>query len=102
MKKKYKLGPSTTLILLTIIVAILGTIFSILNIDGTVTNIENGVLSTSTITFNNILTKEGIKYLFSNVVINFKMFEPLVLLIISLIGVSICENSVKSFFTLSF
>lgn len=91
MKKKYKLGPSTTIIILTFIVAILGAVFSILNIDGTITNIDNGVLST--ITVNNILTKEGIKYIFSNIVVNFKMFEPLVLLIISLIGTSICENS---------
>ena len=93
MKKKYKIGPSTTIIILTIVVGILGTIFSILNIDGTITNIENGALFTTSTTFNNILSKEGIKYIFSNVVVNFKMYEPLVLLIISLIGVSICENS---------
>ena len=93
MKRKYKIGPSTTIILLSIIVGLIGTIFSIFNIEGTVTNIENGVLSTSTITFQSLLTSKGIKYFFSNIVVNFKMYEPLVLLIISLIGVSICENS---------
>ncbi len=93
MKKKYKIGPSTTIIALSIIVGLIGTIFSIFNIEGTVTNIENGVLSTSTITFQSLLTSKGVKYFFSNIVVNFKMYEPLVLLIISLIGVSICENS---------
>ncbi len=93
MKKKYTIGPSTTIIILTIIVGLLGTIFSILNVEGTITNIENGVLSTSNIGFNSLLTKSGIKYLFSNIILNFKTFEPLVLLIISLIGVSICESS---------
>ncbi len=93
MKKKYIIGPSTTIIILTFIVGLLGTIFSILNIEGTVTNIENGVLSTSSVSFNSLLTTSGIKYIFSNIVMNFKTFEPLVLLIISLIGVSICESS---------
>ena len=87
------IGPSTTLIILTILVALLGTVFSILNFEGTITNIDNNVLSTSTITFKSMFSIEGIKYLFSNVVINFKIFEPLVLLIISLIGASILETS---------
>ena len=93
MKKKYVIGPSTTIIILTIIVGLLGTVFSILNIEGTITNIENGILSTSNVAFKSLINKEGIKYLFSNIVLNFKTFEPLVLLIISLIGVSICESS---------
>ena len=93
MKKKYVIGPSTTVIVLTLIIAILGSVFSIFNLEGTVTNIDGGVLSTSTITFKSMFTTEGFRYLFSNVVLNFKMYEPLVLLIISLIGVSVCENS---------
>ena len=93
MKKKYTIGPSTTVIFLTFIVAILGSIFSIFNLEGTVTNIDNNILSTTTITFKSMFTAEGFKYLFSNVILNFKMYEPLVLLIISLIGVSVCENS---------
>lgn len=93
MKNKRIIGPSTTLIILTLLVALLGTIFFILNFEGTITNIDNNVLSTSTITFKSMFSVEGIKYLFSNIVINFQMFEPLVLLIISLIGVSILETS---------
>lgn len=93
MKKKYRIGPSTAIIFLTVLVAILGTMFSILNIEGTLTNIDNNVLTTSTVTFKSILSVDGIKYLFSNIILNFKMYEPLVLLIISLIGISICENS---------
>ena len=93
MKKKYTIGPSSSIIILTIIVGILGTALSIFNIEGTITNIENGVLSTTTTTFKSLMTSSAIKYIFSNIVVNFKMYEPLVLLIISLIGVSICENS---------
>lgn len=93
MKKKYTIGPSTTIIILTIIVGLLGTVFSIFNFDGTITNIENGALSTSVVGFKSLLTSDGIKYLFSNVILNFKTFEPVILLIISLIGASICEKS---------
>lgn len=93
MKKKYVIGPSTTIIILTIIVGLLGTVLSIFNVEGTITNIENGVLSTSVVGFRNLLTADGIKYLFSNIVLNFKTFEPVILLIISLIGASICEKS---------
>ena len=42
MKKKRKLGLSSSIIILTFIIGILGTIFSILGVEGTVTNIEKG------------------------------------------------------------
>lgn len=92
-KKKNHIGPVTTIIFLTIIVALIGTFFSLIGVDGTVTSMTNNALETSLVNVESILTFEGIRYLFSNIVTNFVLCEPLVLLIIALIGVSICEQS---------
>ena len=92
-KKKKMLGPVITIIIMTIIVVISSAIFSLLGITGNQTLIINGSLETSLITVNNILTQDGIKYIFSNIITNFQVFEPLVLLIISLITISIGEAS---------
>lgn len=91
--KKKMLGPVITIIIMTFIIVLLSAIFSLLGITGNQTLIVNGSLETSLATVNNILTKDGIKYVFTNVVTNFQIFEPLVLLIISLMTVSIGEAS---------
>lgn len=97
MKKKTKnksmLGPVITILILTFIVIISSSIFSLLQIDAEQTKIVNGVLETSVVTVNNLLTKEGLTYMFSSIVQNLQVFKPLVLLIISLISISIAEAS---------
>ncbi|MDD2377678.1 MAG: AbgT family transporter [Bacilli bacterium] len=92
-KHNIMLGPVITLILLTIIVIVASTIFSLLGIEGQKTQIVNDALQTSLTTVNNILTKDGLKYVISSTLTNFKLFEPLVLLIISLIALGIGEAS---------
>lgn len=92
-QKKLMLGPVITIILLTIVLMFLSSIFSILGIGGQKTAIINGALESSMVTAKNIFTIEGIKYIFSNVVVNFRSFEPLVLIIMSFIAVSIGESS---------
>lgn len=93
MKKKKNIGPVTTLIFLTFICAFISSILSIIGFEGTVTYMTNNTLETSLITVENILSYDGIRYLFLNIVDNFILCKPLVLLIISLIGSSICEQS---------
>lgn len=93
MKKKYNIGSSTTLIFLIIIVAILGTFLSLINFEGSVTTIDNGYATTSTVSIESVFTQEGFRTFFSNIIMNFRLLEPLALLIVSLIGISICEQS---------
>ncbi|MGE5456083.1 MAG: AbgT family transporter [Ignavibacteriales bacterium] len=92
-KKNIMLGPVITIIILTAVVIILSAVFSLLGIEGQKTEIVNNTLQTSLTTVNNILTKDGLKYVISNALVNFKLFEPLVLLIISLIALGIGEAS---------
>ena len=92
-KKKKMLGPVITIILLTFIIIVTSTVFSLLQIDAEQTSIVKSSLETSVVTVNNILTRDGIKYILGNIITNLQLFEPLVLLIISLITVSIGEAS---------
>jgi len=92
-KKNIMLGPVITIIILTALVVIFSAIFSLLGIEGQKTEIINNTLQTSLTTVNNILTKDGIKYVISNALVNFKLFEPVILLIISLIALGIGEAS---------
>ena len=91
--KKKMLGPVIAIMLLTLIIVILSAVFSMLQIVAEQTAISKNALETSIVTVNNILTKDGIKYILSNMLVNLQLFEPLVLLIISLITVSIGEAS---------
>lgn len=92
-KKKIMLGPVITIVILTFCLMTLSFFFSLLGIQGHKTAIVNGTLESSLVTVKNIFTIEGMKYIFGNVVINFRTFEPLVLIIMSFIAVSIGEAS---------
>lgn len=90
-KKLKRTGPITTIIFLLIGVCVLSFILNLLGVRGYAT--EAGTLETSIVTINNAISKDGIKYILNNTILNFQMMEPLVYLIISLIAVSILETS---------
>ena len=95
MKRRNKktFGPVLMIMLITFIIIIVSFLFSILQIRADKTSIINGNLETSVVTVKNILSLEGITYIFSNSILNLSVFEPLVLLIISLVGIGIGEKS---------
>ncbi len=92
-KKKVFQGALSTILIMCFIVMCLSFILSLIGFEGYETYISNGSLESSLVTVNNIFSVNGIKYLFNNSVTNFRLFEPLVLLIISLIGVSVADVS---------
>lgn len=92
--KKDKLyGPVSVLIGLILGVSILSLLMSIFNIDGYETVIQNGTMETVLVTVKNVFSLDGIKFILGNAVDNFRILEPLILIIISLLGISICEKS---------
>ncbi len=96
MKKKKKRifqGALSTILIMIAIVMGLSFLLSIFGVESYQTYISNGRLESSLVTVNNIFSVNGFKYLFSNALTNFKLFEPLTLLIISLIGISIADTS---------
>ena len=90
-KKINRTGPITTIVILLLVISVLSFILNLLGVRGYIT--EAGSLQTSLVTINNVLSKEGIKYILNNSITNFQLMEPLVYLIISLIAVSILETS---------
>lgn len=105
MKNKFKnkkmLGPVITMIILIAIVIFLSAFCSLIELDAQRTEIVRGTLETNLITVNNVLTKDGIKFVIGNVITSLQTFEPLYLLILSLIAISIGEASglFKAIFT---
>ena len=101
-KKNSKgIGPVVVILILTILVIVLSSICSILEFQGEKAEIINGVLTTSLVSVQNIFTPSGFKYILTSATNNFKMFNPLFLLICSLIGIGIGERSglFKALFT---
>jgi len=92
-KRGIFLGPILVILIMIVLIALCSWIFSLLGISGQQTIISGGEIKTTLVPVNNLISRQGIKYIFSNVVINFQLFEPLFLLLISLIGISIGEAS---------
>lgn len=92
-KKKIMLGPVITIIIMTLLILIISAVASIFNIGGEITKVSNGTLETETINVKNLFSAEGFKYIFSSPTQTFKTFEPLILLIISLMAISIGKAS---------
>lgn len=92
-KGKILFGPVITILILTFLIMFASLILSRMQFEGEITSVNNGALTSSLTLINNIFTLDGLKFLFSNIVTNFQNFEPLVILIISLIGISIGESS---------
>lgn len=93
LKSNKLLSPVITMLFLIILVSILSFIFEKINLDGSITSIVNGKLETSIVVVKNVLSKDGLIYMLSNLTTNFNLLEQLVLIIISLFSISILDSS---------
>ncbi len=89
--RKLNLGPITVMIVISAILIVLSFALNKIGLTGKMTDLET--LETTTITVNNILSKDGIRNIFGSALKNFRAIEPLVAIIVSLITVSILEVS---------
>lgn len=92
-KKERVFGPVSVMFVILAVVAVLSCLFSIFEIEAYKTVIANNTLESTLVTVKNILSIEGFQFIIGNIVDNFRQFEPLVLIIISLLGIGICERS---------
>lgn len=96
MKKwEIKLHPAILLFVLTIIVMVISSVGSILNLETTYYNVNavTGELETQVVTINNLFNRTGLQYLVSNMINNFISFAPLGTLIVGLMGVGVAYKS---------
>ena len=103
-KKRKKLSPIVTFIILTLATILLSGFLNLLNIQSeykTINKATNDVIN-NVIEVKNLFSTSGIKYIVTHAVKNFVEFAPLSKLIIVLIGIGILEKTgfMKSFFTL--
>ena len=93
--KEKKLHPALLLFILTIIIMIVSSVGSILNLETTYYNVNpvTGELETQIVTINNLFNRTGIQYLVSNMLPNFINFAPLGTLILGLMGVGVAYKS---------
>jgi len=98
-RKKRSMGPVVEIILFSIVVALFCFIFSLIGTSGYIT--EGGTFETTLVVLNNFFSTAGIKHIVNNSLVNFQTLEPLVLVMLSLIAVSILEASglLKQIFT---
>lgn len=103
-KKKVKLSPIMTFIIMTIIVIVLSGFLHLLNIQAeysTVNTVSNEVVN-NVVEVENLFSTSGIKHIVTSAVNGFVNFEPLATLIIILLGLGILEKTgfMRSFFTI--
>lgn len=103
-KKKLKLSPIMTFIIMTIVVIVLSGFLHLLNIQAeysTVNTVSNEAVN-NVVEVQNLFSTSGIKHIVTSAVNGFVNFEPLATLIIILIGLGILEKTgfMRSFFTI--
>ena len=93
--KEKKIHPALLLFILTIIIMIVSSVGSILNLETTYYNVNavTGELETVVVTINNLFNRTGIQYLVSSMLPNFINFAPLGTLILGLMGVGVAYKS---------
>ena len=93
--KKFYFHPITVFIFLTIITILLSAILSNLQMQGTYSkvNTANYELESVLVTVKNMLTFDGMKFIFSNALRNFLSFAPFGMLILTLIGLSVSQST---------
>ena len=101
-KREFKLHPAIVLFILTIIVMVISSVGSILNLETTYYNVNpvTGELETQVVMINNLFNRTGLQYLVSSMLSNFTSFAPLGSLIVGLMGVGVAYKSgfLNSFF----
>ena len=90
-RQKRTMGPVVEIMFFALIISIISLIFNFIGISGYKTEAMN--FQTTLIIVNNIFSKAGIKHILNNSLVNFQTLEPLVMVIMSLIAVSILEAS---------
>lgn len=91
--KKLTLGPILTIVILNILVIVLSFVFSKIGFVTNKTEIINNELSTTNVVVNNLVSRDGIKFLFSSILDNFKNFNVLYVFIIALLGMGLADDS---------
>lgn len=90
-KKKNKKSLIFSSLIISVVIILITVILSLIGFEGQKTAIVGGSLETSLITIKNFLSSKGIQNFLNNCIANFSSFEPLILILISLVGIGVAE-----------
>ncbi len=90
-KSKMNFGPITVMIGIGIVIALLSFLLNKLGVQTYITDPDT--FETTIITIKNIFSREGIRFIFGESISNFRLLEPFVVIVVSLIAVTILEVS---------
>ncbi len=103
-KKKKKISPIMTFIILTFVTIILSGFLHLLNVQGEYSTVNKGTndIVNNVVEVKNLFSTTGLKYIVTSSVSNFVNFTPLSTLIIVLIGIGVLEKTgfMRTFFTI--
>ena len=94
-KRDFRLHPALLFLVLTILIMIISSVGSLLNLETSYYNVNSvtGNLESKVVVINNLFNRTGLQYLISNMITNFVDFAPLGNLIVGLIGVGVAYKS---------
>jgi len=94
-KKEFKLHPALLFFVLTLLIMIISSVGSILNLETSYYNVNSvtGNLESKAVLITNLFNRTGLQYLISNMLSNFINFAPLGNLIVGLLGVGVAYKS---------
>ncbi len=90
-KKKNKKSLIFSSLIISAVIILITVILSLIGFEGQKTAIVGGSLETSLITIKNLFSSKGIQKFLNNCIANFSSFEPLMLILISLVGIGVAE-----------
>lgn len=95
IRDKIVLHPIMSFLILILITIGISGILSLFDITGTYStvNTKTNTLETTMVAVENLFSLRGLKYIFSNTVSNFASFTPLSMLLITLLGIGIMDNT---------
>ena len=85
--------PVTLFAVLALFVVVLSAVLAALGVSATGELISGGELKETTVTAVSLLTKDGLAYIFSNAVNNFTTYAPLGMVLVTMLGVGVAEQS---------
>lgn len=92
-EKDLALGPILTIIVMIILVMILSLIFSKLGLTTNKSEFINNEISTESISVNNLLSRNGLYYFFSSILVGLKNLDAIYVFIVAMIGIGFADSS---------